>query len=686
MKKWLCLFVLFTSMMAGQAPTALLPIPEQQFFTLNGQPNSNGFVFTYATGTLTPQPTYTDYTGVALNSNPVILNSGGFPTCSGLQCGIWLQPGVSYRIIVQNASHVQQYQIDGIVGINPSNPLGIQVADGVANLTIQAAINNLPSTGGVVIIPSNVSLPTITTQTAVGTATKPVTLLGYPPFIINCNPNNATQSCFQLNNASVMACVAPSQANTCEINNGSTFVGDSAISTATGTTAYAAIDGWSIRSDPAATYTHGVIYWNNVSTASHIDHMLVFNFQTAPGLLVTNGGSEITLHDNNFNGTCANTTPIVSFIGTAAGSLQSIGISGGGISFGGPLFSNLNIDGAGWTGINSFSIGGNNFRSEQCVANAATQTAPAIRIRDVQGVGIHDTHVTLANAGATTYAVEISQSAGGITDMIGVDKLYVIGSQGVNDTIHGIKTASPNSDYLYDKSTTCGFLDGIKHCGDSTVTLNNNADATYAALTISSGLTAQQIASFNFVDRIGSVNTLEWSITKTAGGQSLQVQDSSGLAILNFVQGGLSQINSHGATAVQCNVFNGAGTGGCVFGDGLGNIKASIDATGKGTFVSEVIGSGTTLAKYYVVSGAITPGSTNANTCAEQSFTPAAFNGVVNAGDNIFLTGSATMAANGVFPVMGIRAVANGVDITYCNTTAGALTAPAVTITVVGTR
>lgn len=98
------------------------------------------------------------------------------------------------------------------------------------------------------------------------------------------------------------------------------------------------------------------------------------------------------------------------------------------------------------------------------------------------------------------------------------------------------------------------------------------------------------------------------------------------------------------------------------------------------------VGGGSTILKYYVVSGAITPGVVNANTCAEQTFSPAAFAGVVNAGDNISLVGSGTMAGNGVYPVEGIRAIADGVGITYCNSTAGNLTPPAVTITVKGTR
>lgn len=115
--------------------------------------------------------------------------------------------------------------------------------------------------------------------------------------------------------------------------------------------------------------------------------------------------------------------------------------------------------------------------------------------------------------------------------------------------------------------------------------------------------------------------------------------------------------------------------------------KATTDSLSNKNLVAPTIGSGTALNKYYQASGAITPAATAANQCVEQTFTPAAFNGVVNAGDNLTsLSATATMAANGVSPVAGARLVANGIAITYCNSTAGALTAPAVTITITGTR
>jgi hypothetical protein len=109
----LVILLAFASLAHCQAVT-LMPIPEQQFFDQNGKPLSNGFVYTYIIGTSTPLASYTDYTGSTANTNPVLLNGAGFPTCSSLQCGIWINPSTPYRIVLQNSSHVVQYTIDGV--------------------------------------------------------------------------------------------------------------------------------------------------------------------------------------------------------------------------------------------------------------------------------------------------------------------------------------------------------------------------------------------------------------------------------------------------------------------------------------------------------------------------------------------------------------------------------------------
>src|SRR5437868_3981104 len=94
------LLLLFVSVLSfGQE--ALMPTL-QQFLDVNGKPLSGGKVFTYQAGTTTPLAAFTDSTGVTQNTNPIILNSGGYPTnASGNVVGIWLA-GQFYKIIVQN--------------------------------------------------------------------------------------------------------------------------------------------------------------------------------------------------------------------------------------------------------------------------------------------------------------------------------------------------------------------------------------------------------------------------------------------------------------------------------------------------------------------------------------------------------------------------------------------------------
>jgi hypothetical protein len=49
----------------------------QQFFDNNGQPLSGGKIYTYASGTTTPQTVYTSSAAGTPHSNPIILDSAG---------------------------------------------------------------------------------------------------------------------------------------------------------------------------------------------------------------------------------------------------------------------------------------------------------------------------------------------------------------------------------------------------------------------------------------------------------------------------------------------------------------------------------------------------------------------------------------------------------------------------------
>lgn len=93
----------------GQTVTALMP-PAQAYFTANdGTPLAGGLIYTYLSGTSTPQATYTDATGTVPNANPVVLNSAG-------RASIWLNTAVLYRIVVKTSLGVTLYTADGVFG------------------------------------------------------------------------------------------------------------------------------------------------------------------------------------------------------------------------------------------------------------------------------------------------------------------------------------------------------------------------------------------------------------------------------------------------------------------------------------------------------------------------------------------------------------------------------------------
>jgi hypothetical protein len=100
---------------SAQTAVVLSPVPQLQFFTQDGTPLAFGCVFTYEVNSTTPLGTYTDYTGVTLNSNPVILSAGG-------SANIWLLAGEAYtfRVMSAGGTNCSQgttlYTVNGIGG------------------------------------------------------------------------------------------------------------------------------------------------------------------------------------------------------------------------------------------------------------------------------------------------------------------------------------------------------------------------------------------------------------------------------------------------------------------------------------------------------------------------------------------------------------------------------------------
>jgi hypothetical protein len=104
-----CLLALVLLPVCWAQTYVLFNSPHQQFLDTSGRPLAGGRIYTYIAGTTTPQVTYQDSTGTTPNTNPIVLDSGGFGT-------IYLSTTLSYKVVMKNAQNVQQWSVDNIAG------------------------------------------------------------------------------------------------------------------------------------------------------------------------------------------------------------------------------------------------------------------------------------------------------------------------------------------------------------------------------------------------------------------------------------------------------------------------------------------------------------------------------------------------------------------------------------------
>lgn len=84
-----------------------------QFFDNTGNPLAGGKIFSYASGTNTPQATYTTYLGNIAHSNPIILDAAGRTPAGG---EIWLDVTQVYKFVLQTSTNVLIGTFDNIIG------------------------------------------------------------------------------------------------------------------------------------------------------------------------------------------------------------------------------------------------------------------------------------------------------------------------------------------------------------------------------------------------------------------------------------------------------------------------------------------------------------------------------------------------------------------------------------------
>lgn len=106
-----------------------------QFFDDNGVPLAGGKIYTYAAGTTTPQTTYTSYTGVTPNTNPIVLDAAGRTPQQ-----IWATEGLLYKYAVYTANNVLIRNWDNIGGTVVANDLAQDLASTTDNAKGDALI------------------------------------------------------------------------------------------------------------------------------------------------------------------------------------------------------------------------------------------------------------------------------------------------------------------------------------------------------------------------------------------------------------------------------------------------------------------------------------------------------------------------------------------------------------------
>src|SRR5438045_6823597 len=133
---------------AAQAQTyTLAPIAKQQFLDSNADPVPGGKLCTYLSGTTTAASTYSDTAGT-LNTNPIILSAAGRPTNGGVEVGIYLAAGSSYKFVLLTAgtdstcaTGTTVWSQDGI-GAVPASGSSVDISSAVAGeaLTINQCV------------------------------------------------------------------------------------------------------------------------------------------------------------------------------------------------------------------------------------------------------------------------------------------------------------------------------------------------------------------------------------------------------------------------------------------------------------------------------------------------------------------------------------------------------------------
>lgn len=109
------------------------PYPRFRAFDANGNPLSEGKLYTFEAGTSTPKTTYTDVNEGTANPNPIILDADGY-------ADIYLIEG-AYKFVLKDASDAEIWSKDDLTG-DVSSTFGSAVFSTASNLSVTEVYRN----------------------------------------------------------------------------------------------------------------------------------------------------------------------------------------------------------------------------------------------------------------------------------------------------------------------------------------------------------------------------------------------------------------------------------------------------------------------------------------------------------------------------------------------------------------
>lgn len=125
---------LLPSLASAQSAGTIIPFITQYFSDANGNPLNGGKLCTYASGTTTPQATYSDVSLMTPNANPVIMSANGRPTTGAI-----FLSATSYKFELRTAGASPLECTTGTVLWTLDNVSAIPTASGNVDVTGQIA-------------------------------------------------------------------------------------------------------------------------------------------------------------------------------------------------------------------------------------------------------------------------------------------------------------------------------------------------------------------------------------------------------------------------------------------------------------------------------------------------------------------------------------------------------------------